>query len=84
MDDLLLLFYGNDNSAIVMKKSLDIFYDFTGVLANPSKSYLFLAGVDDEASSLIRQALPFKIGTFPLKYLRIPLVTSKLKKGDCT
>ena len=83
-DDLLLFFNGDAHSALVMKKSLDDFYTFTGLCANPSKSCIFLTSVSEEASNQICQVLQFNIGTLPLKYLGVPLITTKLKKRDCT
>ena len=79
-----MLFYGDSLSALVMKDSLEVFYEFSGLLANSSKSCLFLTGVNEVTASLIHQALPFSVGTLPPKYLGVPLITTKLKKGDCS
>ena len=52
------------------------------MLANFSKSCLFLASVGEKASSLICHALPFNIDTLLLKYLGVPLITLKFLKKE--
>ena len=82
-DDLLLLFHGDLEYANVMKDSLAQFYDFTRLLANNDKSNLFFSGTEEHIANVICQELHFNKGTFPVKYLGVPLITSKLKKSDC-
>ena len=82
-DDLTLLFHGDVQSAALMKLTLSQFYDFTGLQANPTKSCLFLAGLEDDVAESICQILQFPKGSLPMKYLGVPLITSRLKKVHC-
>ena len=82
-DDLLLLFHGDLLSAQTMKASLCQFYAFTGLCANIDKSCVFLAGVDDNLAASICRSLNFTRGDLPLKYLGVPLISSRLRKEDC-
>jgi len=82
-DDLLILFAGNVHSAQVVRSILNHFYDFTGLKANDSKSCAFYAGIDANVGNDICNALQFPRGILPMKYLGVPLITTKLKKGDC-
>ena len=61
-DDLLLLFHGDVQSAMLMKNTLDDFYAFTGLLANTSKSCIFIAGVEEGVAHFICQSLRFTRG----------------------
>ena len=82
-DDLLLLFHGDLQSALLMKNTLTQFHSFSGLCANPSKSCIFFAGVDDTIANSVCQALQFNRGSLPLKYLGVPLIPTRLKKVDC-
>ena len=53
------------------------------MLANTNKSCLFLAGVEEEVFNSICQFLQYTIRALPMRYLGVPLITSKLKKEDC-
>ena len=82
-DDLMIFFYGDCLSASLIKDTLNQFYDFSGLSANNSKSCLFLAGVDEEEGDSIKQILQFSMGSLPLRYLGVPLITTRLRKSDC-
>ena len=66
-----------------MKDTLDQFYTFTGLRANSSKSCLFFAGVEEGLSISIGQSFQFSTGSLPMKYLGVPLITTRLTQGDC-
>ena len=75
-DDLTLLFYGDVQSASIMKHTLSHFHDFTGLQANPTKSCMFFAGVEDDISDSICQIFQFTKGTLPMKYLGVQCLLS--------
>lgn len=54
------------------------FADVSGLVANQSKSKTFSAGVNNEELLLIQQTTCFRLGTFPFKYLGIPILPSRL------
>ena len=82
-DDLLILFKGDVESATVVKQSLDQFFQFTGLQANNGKSCLFFSNVEDHLVDHILSTLNFVKGQLPIRYLGVPLITTKLKKQDC-
>ncbi|XP_022772119.1 uncharacterized protein LOC111314763 [Durio zibethinus] len=50
---------------------------------NYEKSELYQAGVSKEELVRIQQASGFKIGTLPVRYLGVPLVSRRLTEKDC-
>ena len=79
----MIFFYGDRQSAKLIKDTLHQFYDLTGLCANNSKSCLFMAGVTDDVGEAIKLTLQFSLGSLPLKYLGVPLITTRLRKSDC-
>ena len=79
----MILFHALFESAAVIRDVLNIFYEFTDLKANNSKSCLFTAAVNESLASNIRQILQFTQGDLTMRYLGVPLLTAKLKKGDC-
>ena len=73
----MLFFYGNTSSTTVLRNILDEFWEFTGLRANNGKSCLFMVAIDDTTANSIYR------GNLLMKYLGVPLITSKRKKGDC-
>ena len=82
-DDLLILFHGSAESSLTIRHTLDLFYDYTGLRANNSKSCLFICAVNDVLKDQIGQTLQFPFGELPVRYLGVPLISSKLKKDHC-
>lgn len=82
-DDLIAFLYGDVGSALALKETLQTFTRCTALIANPEKSQIFLAGVDDFTKDSIVAALGFNQGELPIRYLGLPLFTSKLTHVDC-
>lgn len=82
-DDLLLFCNGNLASASILKDSLVLFSDLSGLTPNNSKSNIFMAGIDDGIKNDLLSLLGFPLGSLPIRYLGVPLITTKLKKSDC-
>lgn len=49
-----------------------------------AKSSLFHRGVDDDRKAVLHGILSIPEATLPVKYLGIPLITSRLKYSECT
>ena len=56
---------------------------FSGLQANKQKSAVFLAGVSDEVKNDLLNTTGFSLGRFPMKYLGVPLISTRLTHGDC-
>ena len=50
---------------------------------NEGKSSIFSSGTNDETKHLLLNFLRFKEGKLPVKYLCVPLVSTRLKKEHC-
>ena len=66
-----------------IRKSLDYFSTISGLTVNHTKSLVFLSGVKPEIKAAITDSLGFKPGTLPVKYLGVPLISSRLTYQHC-
>ncbi|XP_062118492.1 uncharacterized protein LOC133832124 [Humulus lupulus] len=82
-NDLILLSKGSKQSIKVLKEVLDGFSNTTRLHINVSKSQIFFGGVDPKEKVEIIRDLGLAEGTFPLKYLGVPLRPTKWKAEDC-
>ena len=82
-DDLLIFSKGHLNSIIGIQNVLNMFYAFSGLQLNCTKSELYAAGIKGDELQEIHQVTGFKIGTLPVRYLGVPLVTKRLSERDC-
>ncbi|GKC20611.1 RNA-directed DNA polymerase, eukaryota, reverse transcriptase zinc-binding domain protein [Tanacetum coccineum] len=82
-DDLLVIYHGSVESVKVIKDSIDEFSKVSGLEPNLSKSTIFFGNVNMGQQRNILNVMPFKVGRFPVKYLRVPLITKRLGRGEC-
>ena len=82
-DDLLIFAKGNIDSVIGIQNVLKLFYSYSGLQLNNSKSEFFSSGLTSESLERIREVAGFKIGKLPVKYLGVPLVARRLTLKDC-
>ena len=66
-----------------MQNVLKLFYTFSNLQLNSAKSEVFSTGIKEEDLLEIQQVTGFNIGTLPVKYLRVLLITRQLSKQDC-
>ena len=62
---------------------MEVFYTFSGLKLNNSKSEIFFTGINRVGLEELQKETSFKLGTLPIRYLGVPLVTKKLTAGDC-
>ncbi|GJR75171.1 putative reverse transcriptase domain, reverse transcriptase zinc-binding domain protein [Tanacetum coccineum] len=82
-DDLFLFTYGDVHSAGIIKEALDEFKNASGLTPSLPKSTAYFCNVSNHVKSSILSVLPFEEGNLPVKYLGVPLVSSRLKIRDC-
>lgn len=82
-DDLLVLIKGNNHMVGVVKETLTTFKSWAGLEINQSKCALFKSGIDPATEEQMKSTLGNDKGSLPLKYLRLPLMSTRLKYGDC-
>ncbi|XP_039042458.1 uncharacterized protein LOC120181379 [Hibiscus syriacus] len=74
---------GNLDSVTGVLSVLDQFHQISGLKLNSSKSELFATGIPLSMIDNIKRIYGFKIGSLPVKYLGIPLVSRNLTEKDC-
>ena len=82
-DDLLLFSRADNNSIKILMGSLQHFEGLFGLWLNPSKSLIFLSTNSTENSSSLQALTGCQIGTLPIRYLGVPLVSSRFLTEDC-
>ncbi|GJY89211.1 hypothetical protein Tco_0503839 [Tanacetum coccineum] len=82
-DDLFLFVHGDVNSAKVIKEALDDFKDASGLNPSMPKSKAYFCNVINYTKLAILNVLPFEEERLPVKYLGVPLVSSRLIFRDC-
>ncbi|CAH9134616.1 unnamed protein product [Cuscuta epithymum] len=77
-DDLMLFPRGDYPSIKVLINALDEFANVFGLKVNFDKSNIFLGGLADHDLTYILHMIDFKEGTFPVRYMSIPLAPLKI------
>lgn len=81
-DDLILRTRGDPISVEILADILTEFGEVSGLRANRLKSSVFLAGVRGSDRVAVENILGFAEGSFPFRYLGIPLAASRLRGSD--
>ncbi|XP_022030846.1 uncharacterized protein LOC110931776 [Helianthus annuus] len=82
-DDLFLFINPDMVSVKVMRDTLELFTRMSGLTPNLAKSTTFFCNVSHVVKQEIRSLLPFQEGELPVKYLGVPLISTKLMYKDC-
>ncbi|XP_033143250.1 uncharacterized protein LOC103860217 [Brassica rapa] len=80
-DDVMIFFDGSSNSLHGIAECLDDFASWSGLSMNATKTELFTAGLDQTESSAL-MGYGFPSGSFPIRYLGLPLMSRKLKISE--
>ncbi|KAL2248712.1 UNVERIFIED_CONTAM: hypothetical protein Sindi_2344900 [Sesamum indicum] len=81
----LLLFYRADMDSIgVFKIGLDRFAEWSGLRLNVQKSHLIISRSPQGLREEMLGALGFQEGFLPMRYLGLPLLSSRLTVVDCS
>ncbi|KAL0349665.1 UNVERIFIED_CONTAM: hypothetical protein Sradi_4115700 [Sesamum radiatum] len=82
-DDLLLFCEAHDPSIAVFQRGLELFAILSGLHVNPAKSRLILSKTARQDSTRFLATLNFQEGQLPVKYLGLPLISSRLSLANC-
>lgn len=82
-DDLFLFSHADVDSAGVIMETLEEFKHASGLTPSLPKSTAYFCNVLNYVKIAILQILPFTEGVLPVKYLGVPLITSRLIFKDC-
>ncbi|CAH9101392.1 unnamed protein product [Cuscuta europaea] len=77
-DDLMLFFKGEPKSIKILVDALNDFGRVSGLLVNQDKSNIFVGGNIEHKLPFILQMVDFQQGSFPVRYLGIPLAPLKI------
>ncbi|KAL0293602.1 UNVERIFIED_CONTAM: hypothetical protein Sradi_6928600 [Sesamum radiatum] len=82
-DDVLLFCKAHLPSIIVIADTLNEFAALSGLKVNPAKSQIIFSRAVQQERQQILDYLGFQEGSLPVKYLGIPLTSSRLTIADC-
>lgn len=82
-DDLIIFMHADVNSARVIMEALEEFKDASGLAPSIPKSTAYFCNVLNHVKLSILSVLPFEEGRLPVKYLGVPLVSTRLVYRDC-
>ncbi|KAL2237973.1 UNVERIFIED_CONTAM: hypothetical protein Sindi_0989000, partial [Sesamum indicum] len=82
-DDVILFSRATVDSIRVFKDGLDRFGDWSGLRLNAQKSHLILSRAAQGMKEELLTMLEFQEGQLPIRYLGLPLISSKLSISDC-
>ncbi|GKF10542.1 hypothetical protein Tco_0048468, partial [Tanacetum coccineum] len=68
---------------LLIKSALEEFSRISGLKPSMEKSLIVFGNVLDPIKASILDIMPFSIGTLPIKYLGVPLISSRLSKQHC-
>ncbi|GJV33731.1 protein LAZ1, partial [Tanacetum coccineum] len=83
VDDLFMFDRGDVESARGIMESLDEFKLTSGLVPSIHKSTAFFCNVLNHVKIAILNIMPFSEGELPIKYLGVPLISSRLLNKDC-
>ena len=81
-DDTILFLDLNEQSIATMKFLLYCYEAMSGMKINFEKSEVFVFGVDGEEQSRVANLFNCALGSFPMKYLGVPVSNRKLLASD--
>ncbi|KAL8091333.1 hypothetical protein AgCh_033807 [Apium graveolens] len=82
-DDLFLFCAATPTSVQILKDCMDEFGRCSGLWPNNGKSEVFFGNVPRDVKLLIQNILDFNVGSLPVKYLGVPLISTTLWVNDC-
>ncbi|KAL7197309.1 hypothetical protein ACSBR2_019905 [Camellia fascicularis] len=82
-DDLMIFCRGDVFTIQSIKSGLEEFKNLSGLSPSPNKSHIFFSGCEQNLRDEILRVCNFSEGTLPVRYLGVPLVSTKLKAVDC-
>ncbi|KAL2226583.1 UNVERIFIED_CONTAM: hypothetical protein Sindi_2017000 [Sesamum indicum] len=82
-NDVLLFCHADMDSIRVFKTGLDMFAEWSGLRLNEHKSHLIISRSAQGLREEMMIVLGFQEGVLPMKYLGVPLISSRLTISDC-
>ena len=83
-DDVLLFCNGDLGSINSLLSAVSKFEEVSGLVMNKDKSLMFFANVHEDVITSSSALSGFQRGSLPIKYLGLPLISTKLSARDCS
>nr|GEZ75199.1 RNA-directed DNA polymerase, eukaryota, reverse transcriptase zinc-binding domain protein [Tanacetum cinerariifolium] len=83
-DDLMVFSKADVNSVKILSSAMKEFSSVSGLVPNLDKSSIFFGNVPKILKSEILKILPLAVGVLPVRYLGLPLISSRLCKHHCS
>lgn len=81
-DDIMLYSHGDQLSINCLLNGVNSFSAISWLRPNWDKSSCFFANVAEETKAMVLSSTGFKLGTLPIRYLGLPLISTKLSQRD--
>ncbi|XP_022040602.1 uncharacterized protein LOC110943154 [Helianthus annuus] len=82
-DDLFLFANGDAASVRILRDTLKMFSSASGLVPSLPKSTVYFGNVPRNIKQEILNIMPFQEGSLPVRYLGVPLISTKLYYKDC-
>ncbi|MFS7899786.1 putative RNA-directed DNA polymerase [Helianthus anomalus] len=82
-DDLFLFCHGDTNSVGILMDALQEFKEASGLVPSIPKSTVYFGNVGAEEREEIESIAQFNVGVLPVRYLGVPLISTRLYHKDC-
>lgn len=82
-DDLLLFCKATPPAVECVMDTFQRFSECSGLMANRAKSSVYMGGISYQVKGQIIAVTSFSSGTFPMRYLGVPLTYKRWSKVDC-
>ncbi|XP_059441952.1 uncharacterized protein LOC132174291 [Corylus avellana] len=82
-DNLLIFSAASLRPTNIIKAALFEFEELSGLKANAAKSSVFCSGLSDRVKTLLLGELKMNEGHLPVRYLGVPLISTRLSAADC-
>ena len=82
-DDLMIFCAAHESSLGFINETFQKFGELSGLFANPRKSSIFFAEVNNEDVSRLAASFVFFLGKLPVRYLGFPLLSGRFRLTDC-
>ncbi|KAJ0770489.1 putative RNA-directed DNA polymerase [Helianthus annuus] len=82
-DDLFIFVHGDVVSVKKVKEALETFTNISGLAPSPAKSTVFFCNVPLAVRQEILNIMPYQEGILPVRYLGVPLISTRLLYKDC-
>lgn len=82
-DDLMIFCKGPVPTVVAIKEGLQEFQALSGLSTSPNKRHVFFFGCEKKLRDEILDVTKFAEGQLPVRYLGVPLISTKLKAADC-